>query len=144
MKKRILYTIIIISSVIISCARTESINGDIEKKQLEQTLLHTQQIFQHYTNYLNGKNDSEKLWSAKKLLVTLKNIDTVDINNNPLGLDSYFAFDTTKTKLYEVYFSSQKYGIAWTVEIDSFLSEINTNQKIIEFNDLYKRHKQEK
>ena len=137
MKSKLTIGISILILFSYSCKRTDGEKYLAENKQLEQTLLLTQQIFLTYTDYLKSSTDKKKLKTAKDLLLTLKQLETLNYENHTLGLDAEFHFDRIDN-LNEVYFSSQKFGIAWTVEIDSFLNIVNVNQNIIRRDELFK------
>jgi hypothetical protein len=122
-----------------SCEKKERGNSVLEN-QSEQTLMVTQQIFQHYTTYLREKDNKKMKISAKRLLETFIDLNKIDYKNNPLQLECNFVFDSTCTILDEVYFGSQKFGIAWRVPIDSFINETNRDLNIIQYNELLKNN----
>lgn len=133
------FFIVAIFSVGLSCTEIVSTENEVEKKQFEQALLNSQKIFEDYITYIECNNEIKKKKFAKELLYTLKNLDTIEYNMAPLLLNCRFSFDSTESLLDEVYFSSQAYGIAWVVKIDSFLNETNKTFKIITTNNLFKK-----
>jgi hypothetical protein len=68
----------------------------------------------------------------------LKNLDTLDYINSPLELTYQFTVDTLYTEIENVIFGSGLWGIAWIVQFDSTLNEINEKHKIIDLNELSK------
>ncbi|MGQ8336643.1 hypothetical protein ACUNWD_08840 [Sunxiuqinia sp. A32] len=123
---------------LVSCMTTEK-KSTVSENQLEQTLMLTQQIFQHYTTYLTSKDTNEINTSAKLLLETLNDLSKINYDtNNPLQLQCHYEFDSASVALGGVYLGSQKLGIAWNVQIDSFLNVTNSRLKIINYEELMK------
>lgn len=100
---------------------------EIQRRLVEQkdlTIKHSHQLFQHYTNYLTLEG-IEKEQAGIALLQQLKHLDSMDYDKNPIGLMTFYSFDSAGINLNYVQFQCAEYGIGWSVEIDSFLNAQN-------------------
>jgi hypothetical protein len=127
--------------LVISCTSTNQ-SIIIEKQELEKALHITQEIHMYHSNYLYAKEMHLKERYAKHLLFTLKNLDTLDYINSPLELTYQFTVDTLYTEIKNVIFGSGLWGIAWIVQFDSTLNEVNEKHKIIDLNELTEKSEQ--
>ena len=64
----------------------------------------------------------------------------MDDIDNPLQMQCQYEFDSAGVILGGVYLGSQKLGIAWNIQIDSFLNETNSRLKIINYEELMKNN----
>jgi hypothetical protein len=135
--KLLIYTkLILILHLLVSCSNQLVIK---EKLELEKALYITQEIHMYHTEYLNAEDLRKKVQSGRHLLSTLKNLDTLDYNNSILELTYQYSIVSSSTEIDEVLFGSGLYGIAWRVQFDSTLNEINKKYKIIDLEELSKK-----
>jgi hypothetical protein len=133
--------IIIAALIFTSCTnkKSESRNKRINEFQnqkgieAENLLLHTQQIFQHYTAYLKSEDLNSKIKNARKLLSTLKNLDTLDYQNSHFGVVARINIDSSNY-IQDVYLQTN-HGIAWELQLDSLINSINRELELIKYTD---------
>lgn len=133
--------IIIAALIFTSCTnkKSETWNKRIDEFQkqkgveAENLLLHTQQIFQHYTAYLKSDDLNSKRLNGIKLLNTLKNLDTLDYQNSQLGIVARINIDSSNY-IQDVYLQTDQ-GIAWEVQLDSLINSINRELELIKYTD---------
>ena len=79
----------------------------------------------HSVRPSNNLEGIEKEQAGIALLQQLKHLDSMDYDKNPIGLMTFYSFDSAGINLNYVQFQCAEYGIGWSVEIDSFLNAQN-------------------
>ena len=117
-----------------SCSNYNSVFA--EKQELEKVLHVVQNIHMFHTDYLIAEDVNLKEYYGRQLLITLKDLDTINYTNSPLELIYQISTEPSTNNILQVSFGSGYHGIAWIVDFDSTLNEINNKHFIIDVNAL--------
>ena len=100
------------------CAEAEDRN-----LELESTLLLTQEVYHHYTQYLLNPDIKSKTRYGSLVWKDIARLDSLALKQNGLELDLW-RIEDGEGGIQEVQIRSVKYGVSWNIEVDSVLNTL--------------------